>query len=242
MTMIVDNSSVSTAGGGVLRMLDHDDPSSNVDFGLPVGILVILVVLCCLCCNGKRSPPVPQSQPLELSDSQAPPRNDTANNGRASSIQELKERYDNAFEQSKHQTVLLSSQILQDKPSTDESTEIENDIEKGDDGAIQIALESARSVRSRSINTNQAFILHPAYECVLVGGTCAICLEEMEAGEEVVWSETESCRHLYHKDCLVSFLAHNSERAKNENNPCPACRQNFVTVQQPATADNDDVL
>ncbi len=73
----------------------------------------------------------------------------------------------------------------------------------------------------------------------IVRGHCVICLEDMSCGQMVVWSETKSCKHVYHKKCLVSFLAHNKrqqiERQRRpqqtpDNNPCPTCRQPFVTV------------
>ena len=36
---------------------------------------------------------------------------------------------------------------------------------------------------------------------------CGICLEKLRVGETVVWSETKSCPHIYHMDCLVAFFA-----------------------------------
>jgi len=41
-------------------------------------------------------------------------------------------------------------------------------------------------------------------------GTCAICLDDLKAGEKVVWSEHESCPHVYHKvsyEILDRFFA-----------------------------------
>lgn len=134
-----------------------------------------------------------------------------------------------------------------------------------DDPSIDAALQSTRSIRQNTkTNTDAAaaadddnsaivpqneqssrhkstYIVHPErQELAVVGGTCLICLEEMKVGETVVWSKTESCPHMYHKDCLVSFLAHNCKgqarlppsRRKEGHDPCPACRQNFVTVQE----------
>ena len=68
---------------------------------------------------------------------------------------------------------------------------------------------------------------------MLVPRTCIICFEEMKPGEMIVWSETESCPHVYHKDCIVSFFAHKKQTAQQlgiDHNPCPTCRQSFVTV------------
>ena len=67
----------------------------------------------------------------------------------------------------------------------------------------------------------------------IVRGNCVICFEDMQAGERVVWSESKSCPHVYHKDCMVAYLAHKKqtkEEIEQDENPCPMCRQKFVTV------------
>lgn len=67
----------------------------------------------------------------------------------------------------------------------------------------------------------------------LVRGNCVICFEDMQAGETVVWSENKCCPHVYHKDCMVAYLAHKKqsiEEIEKDENPCPTCRQKFVTV------------
>ena len=77
-------------------------------------------------------------------------------------------------------------------------------------------------------------------------GTCIICFEDFCVGETVVWSDDPTtCKHVYHEDCMVRFLATHSHRTKNTNrrydsaavagnqeNPCPTCRQKFCTVSQ----------
>jgi len=74
----------------------------------------------------------------------------------------------------------------------------------------------------------------------LVHGNCVICFENMEAGETVVWSENKACQHVFHKHCMVSYLAHKKQKLKEikrDENPCPVCRRKFVTVCPPgATA------
>jgi len=73
----------------------------------------------------------------------------------------------------------------------------------------------------------------------VVPGLCVICLEPMLAGETVVCSEKTSCPHLFHKDRLAKFLAHKTKQQERNPrthkqlglaNPCPTCRQNFVTL------------
>ena len=36
-----------------------------------------------------------------------------------------------------------------------------------------------------------------------VDGTCALCLDEYQEGDTVLWSDSE-CSHVFHKECLVS--------------------------------------
>ncbi len=43
---------------------------------------------------------------------------------------------------------------------------------------------------------------------------CSICLEEMEENDEYLNIE---CKHIYHKNCLITYL-------QNYNHKCPVCR------------------
>lgn len=81
-----------------------------------------------------------------------------------------------------------------------------------------------------------------------ISGTCIICFEDFEPGDEVVWTgggsnnnENENnnhCKHVFHQECMVQYLASNSHRrftkknVKTIENPCPTCRQNFCTVSE----------
>lgn len=76
----------------------------------------------------------------------------------------------------------------------------------------------------------------PAGEDDIVRGNCVICFEDIKAGETVVWSENRACDHVYHKDCMVAYLAHKKQSVKEielDMNPCPTCRRKFVTVCTP---------
>lgn len=76
----------------------------------------------------------------------------------------------------------------------------------------------------------------PTGEDDIVRGNCVICFEDIKAGETVVWSETRACNHVYHKDCMVAYLAHKKQSVKEielDMNPCPTCRRKFVTVCTP---------
>jgi hypothetical protein len=53
-----------------------------------------------------------------------------------------------------------------------------------------------------------------------IDGTCAICLDEYEVGDKVVWSELQ-CAHAFHEECLMQWLSKGKKR-------CPVCRHWFV--------------
>ena len=53
-----------------------------------------------------------------------------------------------------------------------------------------------------------------------VDGTCALCIDEYEEGDMVVWSDLQ-CSHAFHKECLMQWLSKGKKR-------CPICRHWFV--------------
>jgi hypothetical protein len=61
------------------------------------------------------------------------------------------------------------------------------------------------------------------------GTMCAICLDNYQEGETIVWSQDSECSHVYHKECFVDYLARRRNPAL-EDNPCPTCRRNFCKV------------
>ena len=58
-----------------------------------------------------------------------------------------------------------------------------------------------------------------------VPGGCAICLCPYKEGEAVTWSRKESCRHCFHANCVIPWLARQNEPK------CPLCRQYFCTIE-----------
>jgi len=91
-----------------------------------------------------------------------------------------------------------------------------------DDDNIQIRLP-------QSVTSNEN--VRPAR---LVSASCAICLCQYEEGNVVVWSSKEECHHVFHQDCILTWLL------KKREPLCPCCRQEFVDPQQ-AYGDEDEL-
>ena len=73
--------------------------------------------------------------------------------------------------------------------------------------------------------------------------SCAICLSEYEAGEDVCWSGNAACTHVFHRECVVEWLVALGRRKSSGRRfrpdpreedlidyplECPCCRQEFV--------------
>ena len=54
-----------------------------------------------------------------------------------------------------------------------------------------------------------------------VDAHCAICIGEYEAGDRVVWSGLDECKHAFHDECILPWLSKGKKR-------CPVCRHWFV--------------
>jgi len=46
--------------------------------------------------------------------------------------------------------------------------------------------------------------------------TCSVCLDDFEVGDELSWSRQLKCQHVFHSECLTSWLMKNVD--------CPVCR------------------
>ena len=53
-----------------------------------------------------------------------------------------------------------------------------------------------------------------------VPNLCCICLTDYQSGQEIAWSSNWSCRHVFHKSCLMPWLIKTLR--------CPVCRQSFL--------------
>jgi hypothetical protein len=58
----------------------------------------------------------------------------------------------------------------------------------------------------------------------LSGSSCSICLTKYEIGDTVIKSTNPVCKHIFHADCLVSWLM------TKQKPLCPCCRQTFTNV------------
>jgi Ring finger domain len=77
-------------------------------------------------------------------------------------------------------------------------------------------------------------------QLVCAEATCSICLLDYRPGDCIVWSAVPGCRHVYHVDCMLLWMATGKNR-------CPVCRNHFLPSKrtiaaavalQAATAEN----
>lgn len=58
---------------------------------------------------------------------------------------------------------------------------------------------------------------------------CAICMSNFVEGELVCQSSNIHCQHVYHKECMASWLMKHKE--------CPMCREDYLLEEDPQSAD-----
>ena len=91
-------------------------------------------------------------------------------------------------------------------------------VEKGENASSATSPEEAEAGGIESIETKSfAFPAHEAPDTAET--TCAICLDDFEAGD-MLNSQTK-CPHRFHQDCLIMWLEH--------HDICPICRRTMVT-------------
>jgi len=54
-----------------------------------------------------------------------------------------------------------------------------------------------------------------------VVGSCSVCLGSYTCGDEVMWSSNPKCPHVFHVDCILSWLVRKRKQ-------CPCCRRIYV--------------
>ena len=50
---------------------------------------------------------------------------------------------------------------------------------------------------------------------------CSICFEPFSNDQELSWSKTNKCQHVFHSECLMAWLMHHED--------CPYCRTTLMT-------------
>lgn len=113
------------------------------------------------------------------------------------------------------QTVVLTSQDipqdLQDDDDDDKSETDSNEVtpEEASNDSIQPAASSC-SMEGELVSPLQ------------LSTSCSICLCRYKTGDAVTRSSDEACRHVFHRDCIVSWLSTRPSPLR-----CPCCRQVF---------------
>ena len=74
--------------------------------------------------------------------------------------------------------------------------------------------------RNEQTQTAEKHEINHSEEKVWIDNQCVVCFNEFENGDEVGWSE--SCDHIFHRDCIYSWLLKHPE--------CPCCRRNFFNI------------
>lgn len=51
---------------------------------------------------------------------------------------------------------------------------------------------------------------------------CAICLNDYQVDDILCWSQSQRCKHIFHRDCMEEWLLRQNE--------CPCCRGNYLSL------------
>uniref|UniRef100_A0A7S4JGB2 RING-type domain-containing protein n=1 Tax=Odontella aurita TaxID=265563 RepID=A0A7S4JGB2_9STRA len=62
---------------------------------------------------------------------------------------------------------------------------------------------------------------------------CSICLDKYDKGDTVCWSKKEECDHIFHEDCISTWL--------NGHDECPLCRSNLFEGVKDEEEENGDI-
>lgn len=117
---------------------------------------------------------------------------------------------------------LLSSWRLKSTTPTctsDNDNDNDSNCDCDRDCICDCSLRDERDVSSNTHTTEKESLkrkfspLHPTI-------VCPICIEPFEPGDEVCWSKSARCHHVYHLDCMTEWLMENEE--------CPLCRENYL--------------
>jgi hypothetical protein len=136
-------------------------------------------------------------------------------------------------------TVKQSDLIREDHNDIDADVDSSTQSETDKDGTITIQTGSLDASEDRSDNGHDesddledgnslpptCLRLPDSAGGRCVDGTCALCLDDYCAGDQVVWSNCHKCQHAFHKECFLLWLSKGKKR-------CPICRHWFVPGQR----------
>ncbi|KAL0316719.1 UNVERIFIED_CONTAM: putative E3 ubiquitin-protein ligase RHC1A [Sesamum radiatum] len=100
---------------------------------------------------------------------------------------------------------------------------VEEFFEHATRNGLRVSLPASRT----SINALPTIKISKKH--VRADSTCAICQERFELGSQV---RKLPCKHLYHSDCIVSWL--------EQRSTCPVCRQQLTSQQTTSDTDNQN--
>ncbi|OEU12528.1 hypothetical protein FRACYDRAFT_243780 [Fragilariopsis cylindrus CCMP1102] len=146
-------------------------------------------------------------------------------------LEDCIELYNKAFNSNGNQLILknkhIVSKINANKSDIEVCLDIEDTIKDDSSNSKNFTKEESDTVEDSSETTTQ----------MLTNGTCSICIDEFIENDEIVYSEL--CSHVYHKHCMVRYLAthaqreiHGSPTLDITDNPCPSCRQNYCQIRE----------
>lgn len=169
--------------------------------------------------------------------------------------EEKRDYYSELFQRNGNELVLSKDQIVTVE-------DLDGNHEEGDDPSLYLSLENPSGFASNAASTrtrrSSFLVFETSDNCGTdrpsldgtsttttttdVRGTCIICFEDFEAGDTIVRStDTRSCKHVYHKSCMVDYLSLQKtpkpgmRGSKDEYHPsCPTCRQQFCKLLPPA--------
>ena len=69
-----------------------------------------------------------------------------------------------------------------------------------------------------------------SFENSVADDICSVCLEPYQQGENVSMPRYQQCRHIFHSDCIISWLV--------KHNDCPCCRTTIVNNENTKKVDS----
>lgn len=77
-------------------------------------------------------------------------------------------------------------------------------------------------------------------DCRLVPNRCAICLDDYQVKDKVVWSSNVLCNHVFHYDCIMDWFVRNESNVRQRRRRHPSGRVN--QQQQQVEGDGLNIL